>query len=131
MSVNRINKVNETMLRELTAQIRTVKDPRLSGAIISVIRVDVAHDLRTAKAYVSVLGGNETEVLAGLKSAAGFIGRGLGQNIKLHHTPKIDFYLDKSISHGANINKILEQLAPKEQQDENNNSTDRSDAARR
>lgn len=110
MPSNRMGKVNETMLRELSAQIRAVKDPGLKDAIISVIRVEASNDLRTAKAYISVMGGDERGVLDGLRRASGFIGRGLGQNIRLHHTPKIEFILDKSIAHGANINRILEGL---------------------
>lgn len=106
MSSSRMNKVNETMLRELTTLIRTVKDPRVSG-IVSVVHVEVAPDMRTAKAYVSVLGGNGPEVIKGLRSAAGYLGRELGQKIRLHHTPKLEFELDTSIAHGAHINKII------------------------
>ena len=54
MPSNRIGRINEEIQRELSALIRTVKDPRVHG-LVSITAVDTTADLRWAKVYVSVL----------------------------------------------------------------------------
>ena len=79
MASNRIGRINEEIQRELSALIRTVKDPRVKG-LISITAVDTTPDLKYAKVYVSVLDkGDVHEVVKGLKSAAGYLRRELGQ----------------------------------------------------
>jgi len=70
MANNRIGRINEDIQRELSALIRTLKDPRVSQVgMVSVIRVDTTGDLRYARIYISVLDKNqEKDVMKGLKS---------------------------------------------------------------
>ena len=77
MASNRIGRINEEIQRELAAQIRSLKDPRVSGAgMLSVTRVSTTPDLRYAQVYVSALDKTqEKEAVKGLKSAAGFLRR--------------------------------------------------------
>ena len=96
--------------RELTEILRTVKDPRVSGSFISILRVDTASDLRNATVHYSVLGEGKDEVKKGLKSAQGFIRRELAQRLNLRTTPELCFVYDDSIEHGAHIAKLLEDL---------------------
>ena len=75
MPSNRINRINDEIQRELAAQLRNLKDPRVSG-MVSITRVDTTSDLRYARVYVSVLDKEqEQDVLKGLKSASGFLRR--------------------------------------------------------
>ena len=84
MASNRIGRINEEIQRELSALIRTVKDPRVKG-LISITAVDTTSDLKYAKVYVSVLDkGDVHEVVKGLKSAAGYLRRELGRALQLH-----------------------------------------------
>lgn len=108
---NRISRINEEMKRELSSIIRDLKDPRIN-AMTSVIAVDIAKDLRYAKAYISVLGDEQAQqdTISGLTSAAGFIRKEIGQKLGLRSTPEITFVLDHSIEYGAKINKILNDL---------------------
>ena len=80
MASNRIARINEEIQRQISADIRRLKDPRVSGSgMVSVTRVDTTGDLRYAKIYVSVLDkSQEKDVLKGLKSAGGFLRRELG-----------------------------------------------------
>ena len=83
MPSNRIGRINEEIQRELSALIRTVKDPRVHG-LVSITAVDTAPDLRYAKVYVSVLDKSDVkEVIKGLKSAAGYLRRELGRACEL------------------------------------------------
>ena len=84
MASNRINRINDEIQRELAAQIRSLKDPRVSGTgMVSITRVDTTNDLRYARVYVSVLNKDqEKEVLKGLKSASGFLRRELGRALQ-------------------------------------------------
>lgn len=109
MPSNRISRINEEIQRELAAQIRTLKDPRVSQVgMVSVTHVDTTSDLRYAKVYVSVLDKErEKDVMKGLKSASGFLRRELGQALRLRYTPELQFTADDSIQHGAHILEML------------------------
>lgn len=105
-------RINEEVLRELSNIIRgEIKDPRISP-MCSIVAVEVAPDLKTAKAYVSVLGDEEAQknTLAGLKSSAGFIRRKLAQNVNLRNTPEITFVLDQSIEYGVHMSRLIDEV---------------------
>ena len=107
MASNRIGRINEEVQRELAALIPTVKDPRVTG-MISVTAVDVTQDLKYAKVYISVLGKEDSsQVLKGLKSAAGYLRRELGRALNLRHTPELTFFQDDSMAKGARILEML------------------------
>lgn len=109
MSSNRIGRINEEIQRELSGQLRRLKDPRVSGTgMVSITRVDTTGDLRYARVYISVLDkSQEKDVLKGLKSAAGFLRRELGRALQLRYTPELQFIADDSIQHGAHILEVL------------------------
>ena len=116
MASNRINRINDEIQRELAAQLRNLKDPRVSGTgMVSITRVDTTNDLRYARVYVSALDKDqEKDVLKGLKSASGFLRRELGRALQLRYTPELQFLGDDSIQHGAHI---LELLRKEEEKD--------------
>lgn len=114
MASNRINRINDEIQRELAAQLRNLKDPRVSG-MVSVTRVDTTNDLRYARVYVSVLNKDqEKDVLKGLKSASGFLRRELGHVLQLRYTPELQFIGDDSIQHGAHILELLRREEEKD-----------------
>ena len=105
-------RINGEVLRELSNIIRgEIKDPRINP-MTSVVAVEVAPDLKTAKAYISVLGDEESQknTLAGLKSAEGYIRRELARNINLRNTPQITFILDQSIEYGVKMSKMINDV---------------------
>lgn len=112
MASNRIGRINEEIQRELSGQLRRLKDPRVSQVgMVSITRVDTTGDLRYARVYISVLDkAQEKEVLKGLKSAAGFLRRELGHTLQLRYTPELQFIGDNSIQHGAHILEMLRQV---------------------
>ena len=107
-------RVNGEVQRALAEIIRgEIKAPRISQWP-SVVAVEVAPDLKSCKAWISVLGGEEARkyTLEGLKSAEGFIKRKLAKTINLRNTPEITFVMDQSIEYGVNMShKIDEVLA--------------------
>ncbi|MBO4914363.1 MAG: 30S ribosome-binding factor RbfA [Oscillospiraceae bacterium] len=108
MAGNRINRINEEIQKELSSLIRTLKDPRVQGGMVTVTHVDTTSDLRYARVFVSVLDKTkEKDVIKGLKSAAGYLRRELGQAIQLRYTPELQFSADDSIEHGAHILEML------------------------
>ena len=118
MASNRIGRINEEIQRELSAQLRRLKDPRVSQTgMVSVTRVDTTGDLRYARVYISVLDkSQEKDVLKGLKSAAGFLRRELGRTLQLRYTPELQFLPDDSIQHGAHILEMLRDIERREEQ---------------
>lgn len=104
-------RINEEVKRELSRIIsRELKDPRIHP-MTSVVDVVVAADLKTCKAYISVLGGEEERknTLLGLKSAEGFIRNQLAASVNLRNTPEIRFIMDHSIEYGINMTKKIEE----------------------
>lgn len=105
-------RINGEVLRELSNIIRgEIKDPRIAP-LTSVVSVEVAPDLKSCKAYISVLGDEKSQqdTIAGLKSAEGYIRRQLAQNINLRNTPEIRFILDQSIEYGVNMSKLIDDV---------------------
>lgn len=105
-------RVNGEVMRVLADIIRTeVKDPRISP-LTSVVSVEVAPDLKTCKAWISVLG-DEKAVLdtqTGLKSSEGFIRNQLARKINLRNTPQITFIMDQSIAYGVSMSKKIDDV---------------------
>ena len=88
-----------------------IKDPRISPWT-SVVSVEVAPDLKSCKAWISVLGDEEARkaTMEGLESAMGFIKRQLAQTINLRNTPEITFVLDQSIEYGVNMSRRIDEV---------------------
>lgn len=113
-------RVNGEVQKELSLIIQSgIKDPRIHP-MTSVVSVEVAPDLKTCKAYISVLGDQQAQedTLAGLKSAEGYIRRELAHNINLRNTPEIRFLLDQSIEYGVNMSKLIDDVNRKSTEEE-------------
>ena len=111
MPSNRIGRINEEVMRELARLLPTVKDPRLGGGLLSIVRCEVTNDLRWCKVYLSTLGQFDMkELKKGLKSCSGYLRRELAHSLSLRYTPELVFVLDDSIQEGAHINQLLHQL---------------------
>lgn len=105
-------RVNTEVQHELSNIIRGgIKDPRIAPWT-SVVAVEVAPDLKTCKAYISVLGDEKAQedTLAGLKSASGYIRRELARTLNMRNTPELTFVLDQSIEYGVNMSKKIEEV---------------------
>jgi len=105
-------RINGEVQKELSRIIsREIKDPRI-GEMTSVVAVEVSPDLKSCKAYVSVLGDDaaRAETLKGLNSAMGFIRKELARTINLRNTPEITFFVDQSIEYGVNMSKLIDEV---------------------
>ena len=105
-------RINSEVLKELSRIIsREIKDPRISP-MTTVVAVEVAPDLKTCKAYISVLGSKEEQedTLEGLRSAQGYIRRELAHSINLRNTPDIRFIPDQSIEYGLSMSEKIDRI---------------------
>lgn len=119
-------RVNGEVQRVLAEIIRgEIKDPRISP-LTSVVAVEVAPDLKSCKAWISVLGGEEQrkDTLAGLKSAEGFIRRQIAKTINLRNTPEITFVMDQSIEYGVNMSHKIDEIIGSKPSSEDVSDTD-------
>ena len=110
-------RVNMEVQRALSEILRDgLKDPRISF-LTSVVSVEVAPDLKSCKANISVLGDSAAgqETLAGLKRAEGYIRRELARILNLRNTPEIRFILDASIAYGVDMTHKIEEISRREQ----------------
>ena len=106
--MNRMRRVNEAVREVLSVAITSdLKDPRVG--FVTVTAVDTSPDLRHAHVYVSVLGDEEqrTASLAGLASSHGFLQGRVASELRLKHTPQLDFHYDDSAERGERIQRLL------------------------
>ena len=87
-------------MKALAEALRSVKDPRVQNAMVSVVHCDVTNDLRYAKCYISVLG-SEQQAKDVMK---------VGHKVQLRYAPELVFELDESITRGAHISEMLHEL---------------------
>ena len=111
----RINGEVQKVLAEIIR--KEIKDPRISP-FTSVVAVEVAPDLKSCKAWISVLGGEDAckKTLEGLNSAMGYIRRELAHTINLRNTPEIRFVMDQSIAYGVNMSHKIDEVMEQDRQ---------------
>lgn len=105
-------RVNGEVQKELSNIIRGgIKDPRVAP-MTSVVAVEVASDLKTCKAYISVLGDEKAQedTIKGLQSAEGYIRRELARKLNMRNTPEIKFVMDQSIAYGVAMSKMIDDV---------------------
>ncbi len=108
MHYKRADRVRVLVQKELAELLLTkIKDPRLD--LVTITRVNMSDDLRSARVFVSVAEGQERipSVLAGLKSAAGYMKRELGRRLDLRHMPELRFVYDESFDRAETLEEIL------------------------
>lgn len=105
-------RINSEVQKVLAETIRgEIKDPRIAP-LTSVVAVGVSPDLKTCKAWISVLGDEaaQKETMAGLRSASGFIKSRLAKEINLRITPEVQFIMDQSIAYGVNMSHKIDEV---------------------
>lgn len=113
-------RINAQVQKVLAETIRgEIKDPRIAP-LTSVVAVEVSPDLKTCKAWISVLGDEQAQAdtLAGLKSAAGFIKNRLAKEVNLRITPEIHFVMDQSIAYGVNMSHKIEEVMEQQREEQ-------------
>jgi ribosome-binding factor A len=113
MAVERMRRVNEAVREVLSARIAEgLKDPRIG--FVTVTSVQTSPDLRHARVYVSVLGGEEDRerTLAGLASSHGVLQADIAAELRMKRTPTLEFVYDDSIDRGMRITGLLDELEP-------------------
>lgn len=122
-------RINGEVQRELAEIIRGgIKDPRIAP-MTSVVAVEVAPDLKTCKVWISVLGDEkaQTDTLAGLKSAEGYIRGQLARTINLRNTPQLTFIMDQSIAYGVNMSRRIDEVVASDRESAKAAVSDRED----
>ncbi|MGC8769921.1 MAG: 30S ribosome-binding factor RbfA [Brevinematia bacterium] len=116
----RIEKVNKTLMKEISEVIfREIKDPRLTS-MISVVECSISSDMRNLKVKVSIFGGSEIEQLKSLNAlnhASGFISSIVSKSLRLRYAPNITFEKTDSISNGVDMYFKIKELTKDEVSD--------------
>ena len=119
----RTERISSLIRQEISDLLREqVNDPRLSS-FISITSVSTSPDLKHAKVFVSALGGetSKNEVLQGFTTASGFFRRELARHLRLKHIPELSFHLDDTIERGAEVLRLVEQVASDDTENEDEN----------
>jgi len=108
---HRIERLNEQFKQDISIIVQQeVKDPRVSGAFVTVLEVDTAPDLSNAKVYVSIFYGDKFKIIEGLNSSAGFIRSLLLKRIQIRKIPRFEFFLDETNIRADRINRIINKI---------------------
>ena len=121
----RTERLSEEIREEVALLIASeLKDPRIG--FVTVTRVEVTPDLRTARIYVGVLGTEKqrTTSLAGLKQGAGFLRRALGRTLRLRYTPELLFLYDEGLEASDRVAKLLAEIGSSPAPAENSEDDD-------
>ena len=114
----RMDRLNSEMQRNISDIIRNkIKDPRVSGTMVSVLSVNCAKDLKTAKVYLSIYADKSkaTSVFEAICKCAGFIRKEMAQYFKdIRTIPTLTFVHDNSMEYSAKIESILEGIKKNE-----------------
>lgn len=112
MKSYKLERLTEDIKRAVSAVLREIKDPRVSGNLISVVRVDVTRDLSFCTVFFSVLGGEEKAKAAmqGLESAKGYLRREMGARLDMRQVPVLIFKVSDAIEYSAKVDKIIREL---------------------
>ena len=112
MSGRRNERLAEEIREDVARIVGQLKDPRIG--FVTVTRVDLTPDLRTAHVHVGILGGgpDREKTLTGLRQAAGFVRRALGQRLHVRHTPEIAFHYDEGLDATERVARILDEVRP-------------------
>lgn len=100
------------LLRSEIADIihNEMRDPRVG--FVTVTDVETSVDLRHARVFVSILGGEEEErdAFDAVCGANAFIRRRLAGRVSLKFVPELDFRLDRTAQRAARIFTLLQQV---------------------
>ncbi|QGJ72134.1 Ribosome-binding factor A [Planctomycetales bacterium 10988] len=113
MTSRRLLKMGEAVRKAVGSAIyQEVQDPRVRN--VTITKVEVAPDMRTAKVHVSIMGDEQQEqrCLQGLKNAAGFLQSKIARQVETRYTPRLEFVLDKGIKNSLEVAKILREVLP-------------------
>ena len=113
MTSDRMRRVNEAMREVLSGAITSeLKDPRVG--FVTVTAVETSPDIRHARVFVSVLGnpGEQRRTMQALDSAHGFLQRRVGSELRMKHTPQIQFVYDDTPERGMRISQLLDEEDP-------------------
>ena len=122
MSMYKNDRTAEDIRREITAIIRELKDPRVQGKLLTVVRIELANDLSFGKVYISALEGYDTAVNAvkGLQHAQGLVRREVANRLRLRKSPELKFIADDSVRKGIELWQEFESKTRKDTDNEDN-----------
>ena len=112
----RLLKAAEAIREVVSLAILTeLRDPRVKN--VTVISVDMAPDMKSAKVNISIMGDEKQQALSlsGLQNAAGFLQRKIADRIETRYTPRLTFVLDKGVKNSLEVLRILNEVLPKQE----------------
>jgi ribosome-binding factor A len=114
----RMRRVNHLVREVLADAIPELKDPRIG--LVTITSVETSADLRHARVFVSVLGGEKKRErsLQGLDAAHGVLQARLSRELRMKRTPQLAFEYDPTVERGVRMTQLIDELAPEDADDE-------------
>ena len=111
----RMRRVNEAVREVLSEAVGGLQDPRIG--FVTITRVETSPDLRQARVFLSVLGSERKRErsLEGLASAHGVLQARIAEQLRMKRTPQLTFEYDPSVEYGVKMSKLIDELAPKDE----------------
>lgn len=109
----RLHRVGDLLQEVANEVMRTLKDPAVDGALITITSVQVSPDLGHARFYITVMGKPVAEVIEGLNRASGFFRREITKQVSLKRVPRLEFVYDETLEHALKLQKLMSEVAAK------------------
>ncbi len=108
----KVGRLSSDIQRIISMKLRDLKDPRINGSMLTVVKVDVSGDRSVARVYISSFEGIEKakEAVKGLESAGGFLKREISNVLHIRKSPELRFIADDSTAYSAHIAKVIKDL---------------------
>lgn len=107
----RMARINASMQTLLSETIKNeLQDKRLEGAIVSILKVNVANDLSHAKINISIFGVDEKEAYHAILNSVPYLRRTIAKKMQLRIVPQLHFVLDNSLEYADKMNALFDKL---------------------
>ena len=115
----KVGRLSSDIQRIVSGKLRDLKDPRINGSMLTVVKVDVSGDRSVARVYISSFEGlaKAKEAVKGLESASGFLRREIANVLHIRKAPELRFIADDSTEYSAHIAKMIKDLDLKYDED--------------
>lgn len=96
---------------EIANQVSPIIQEKISGAVASVVKVELTPNLGSANIFVSIIGGDSKKLFRKIRNAKKEIRATLSKKLSVRRVPDLFFTLDDTMEYSQRISGIISGLS--------------------